>query len=142
VTDFLLKNNLTDNVAFLEIKTHVSELIKKGKPYRGKDVYSMSPSLTGAISQVLNQRDNFQKSYATLRLESDEPFQTFNSKCVVLMGKSQKLTKDQLRSFELLRSNSRDVEIITFDELFQKIENIQNLIEGKLNPKKTKAKKK
>lgn len=141
VTDFLIKNDLSNNVAFLEIKTHKTEILKKGKAYRGNDVFAMSPDLSGAISQVLNQRDNFQKNYANLKLESDEDFETFNSKCVVLMGQISSLTKKQLRPFELLKSNSKDVEIITFDELLSRIENVQKLIEGKFKltkPKKSK----
>jgi len=133
VTDFLIKNNLTDNVAFVEIKTHKTELIKKGKSYRGNDVFAMSPDLSGAISQVLNQRDNFQKHFATLKMDTEEDFETFNSKCVVLMGKIKDLEVKQIRSFELIRGNSKDVEIITFDELQNRIENIQKLIEGKYN---------
>ncbi|SEM14228.1 protein of unknown function [Chitinophaga rupis] len=143
VTDFLIKNNLTNNVAFLEIKTHKSELVKKGKAYRGNDVYAMSSDLSGAISQVLNQRDNFQKHYANLKVDSSEDFETFNSKCVVLMGQIKSLESKQLRPFELIRSNSKDVEIVTFDELQNRVENIQKLIEGKYKqvPKKRKAKK-
>ena len=38
VTDFIVKNGLTDNVAFIEIKTHKTALIKKGSAYRGTDV--------------------------------------------------------------------------------------------------------
>lgn len=134
VTDFLVKNDLTDNVAFIEIKTHKSELMKKGKAYRGNDVYGMSIDLSGAVSQVLNQRDNFQKHFATIKMNSDEPFESFNSKCVVLMGQIKQLNEKQYRPFELVRSNSKDVEIITFDELLGKIENIQKLIEGKFKP--------
>jgi len=130
VTDFLIKNHLTENVAFLEIKTHKTELIKKGKAYRGNDVYAMSVDLSGALSQVLNQRDNFQKHYATLKMDTDEDFETFNSKCVVLMGQISDLDKKQLRPFELIRSNSKDVEIITFDELLSRVEGIQKLISG------------
>lgn len=134
VTDFLVKNDLTDNVAFIEIKTHKSELMKKGKAYRGNDVYGMSIDLSGAVSQVLNQRDNFQKHFATIKMDSDESFESFNSKCVVLMGQISQLNDKQYRPFELIRSNSKDVEIITFDELLAKIENIQKLIEGKFKP--------
>lgn len=130
ITDFLIKNHLTENVAFLEIKTHKTELVKKGKPYRGNDVYAMSVDLSGALSQVLNQRDNFQKHYATLKMDTDESFETFNSKCVVLMGQISDLDKKQLRPFELIRSNSKDVEIITFDELLDRVESIQKLING------------
>lgn len=138
LNDFLVKNNLTENVAFIEIKTHKTELIKKGKPYRGTDVFGLSDDLSGGISQVLNQRDNFQKHYATIKMETEEPFETYNSKCVVLMGEIKGLTKKQLRSFELVRSNSKDVEIITFDELLSRIESLQKLIQGKVKPKKTK----
>ncbi|MNL75648.1 hypothetical protein D3C87_2014890 [compost metagenome] len=55
------------------------------------------------------------------------------------MGQISSLTKKQLRPFELLKSNSKDVEIITFDELLSRIENVQKLIEGKF--KLTKPKK-
>ncbi len=140
LNDFLVKNNLTENVAFIEIKTHKTELIKKGKPYRGTDVFGLSDDLSGGISQVLNQRDNFQKHYATIKMETEEPFETYNSKCVVLMGEIKGLTKKQLRSFELVRSNSKDVEIITFDELLARIESLQKLIQGKVKPKRKKKK--
>ena len=140
LNDFLVKNDLTENVAFIEIKTHKTELIKKGKAYRGNDVFGLSNDLSGGIAQVLNQRDNFQKHYAVIKMETDEPFETYNSKCVVLMGEIKSLNKKELRSFELVRSNSKDVEIITFDELLARIESLQKLIQGKVKPKKNRKK--
>lgn len=128
VTDFIVKNDLTNNVAFVEIKTHKTKLIKKGAAYRGTDVYAMSSDLSGAISQVLNQRDIFQKEFANHKLKSKEQFETFNSKCVVLMGSLNDLKAEQLSSFELFRSNSRDVEIITFDELLTRFTKLRELI--------------
>lgn len=129
VTDFLVKNELTDNVAFLEIKTHKTDLVGAKKAYRGNDVYAMSKDVTGGINQVLDQRDNFQKEYYANRGKSDETFQTINSKCVVLMGTIKSLKKNELKSFEMFRNNSRDVEIITFDELLGRFESLQRLIE-------------
>lgn len=131
VTDFIVKNNLTDNVAFIEIKTHKTELLKKGTAYRGTDVFAMSSDLSGGVTQVLNQRDNFQKHFATHKMNSDEAFESFNSKCVVLMGSLGDLDKKQVPSFELFRSNSKDVEIITFDELLSRFKNIKSLMAGK-----------
>ena len=131
VTDFLVKNDLTDNVAFIEIKTHKTNLIKKAKAYRGSDVYAMSEDLSGAISQVLNQRDNFQKHFATHKINSTEQFETFNSKCVVLMGSISELDRNQQKSFELFRSNSKDVDILTFDELLARFENLRELMMSK-----------
>jgi hypothetical protein len=126
-SDFLVKNSLSDNVSFLEIKTHKTRLLDKSA-YRGDDVYSVTKDLSGCINQVLNQRDNFQKEFYVARGKSKENFETFNSKCVVLIGSINDLTEKQIYSFELFRSNSRDVEIITFDELQRKIESLQTLM--------------
>lgn len=128
VTDFLVKNAITDNVAFLEIKTHKTRLIGSKKAYRGNDVFSMSTDLTGGITQVLDQRDNFQKEFFIHKGKSSEKFETINSKCVVLMGSIADLPPEELKSFELFRSNSKDVEIIAFDELLCRLENLRDLM--------------
>lgn len=128
--DFLIKNSLSDNVSFLEIKTHKTILLDSAK-YRGEDVYSATKDLTGSINQVLNQRDNFQKEFYAHKVKSKEDFETFNSKCVVLIGSTKDLTDEQRYSFELFRSNSRDVEIITFDELQTKVQSLQTLMKTK-----------
>ncbi len=130
--DFLIKNSLSDNVSFLEIKTHKTKIIENSS-YRGEDVYSASKDLTGCIVQVLNQRDNFQKEFYAIKVKSrgKESFETFNSKCVVLIGSAKDLNDNQKYAFELFRSNSRDVEILTFDELQTKIESLQKLMKTK-----------
>jgi hypothetical protein len=128
--DFLIKNSLSDNVSFLEIKTHKTKLLEKST-YRGSDVFSVGKDLTGSINQVLNQRDNFQKEFWALKGKSKTTVETFNSKCVVLVGTLCKLTEEQRYSFELYRSNSRDVEILTFDELKTKIESLQKVMKRK-----------
>lgn len=149
--DFLMKSPLSSNVSFLEIKTHLTPMVEK-KAYRGDDVYSSTKDLTGAIVQVLNQRSNFQKEYYALLTKEQQAasaatgkakkgaakattidparvhFETHNSKCVVLIGSIRDLDHAQKESFELFRNNSRDVEIITFDELQSKIEALQDLL--------------
>lgn len=128
--DFLIKNSLSDNISFLEIKTHKTKLIDK-TTYRGKDVYSVTKDLTGCIVQVLNQRDNFQKEFYTFKGKSKQDFETFNSKCVVLIGSVKDLNDGQKYSLELFRSNSRDVEILTFSELQLKISSLQKVMTTK-----------
>lgn len=130
--DFLIKNSLSDNVSFLEIKTHKTKMLDNTS-YRGEDVYSATKDLTGCIVQVLNQRDNFQKEFYATKGKSKGKgnFETFNSKCVVLIGSTTDLDENQKYSFELFRSNSRDVEILTFDELQTKIESLQKLMTTK-----------
>lgn len=128
--DFLIKNNLSENVSFLEIKTHKTKLLENSA-YRGEDVHSASKELTGCIVQVLNQRDNFQKEYYSSKVKSKSNFETFNSKCVVLIGSISSLNDAEKYSFELFRSNSRDVEILTFDELQKKIQSLQKIMTSK-----------
>jgi len=127
--DFLIKNSLSDNVSFLEIKTHKTKMLEN-TAYRGDDVYSATKDLTGSIVQVLNQRDNFQKEFYAIKGKNKGKgnFETFNSKCIVLIGSTKNLDENQRYSFELFRSNSRDVEILTFDELQTKIESLQKVM--------------
>lgn len=131
VTDFLIKNALSENVAFLEIKTHRTALLGNKKAYRGNDVYSMSKDVTGGIAQVLDQRDNFQKQFSLHLYNSSEAFETLNSKCVVLMGMLDGMSKAEIKSFELFRSNCKDVELIAFDELLARFQNLRTLITQK-----------
>ena len=63
-------------------------------------------------------------------MNSNNQFETFNSKCVVLMGSISDLDIKQLKSFELTRSNSKDVDILTFDELLERFENFKKLMRG------------
>jgi len=126
--DFVLRNFTTKNVYLIEIKTHFTSLVSN-KPYRGTNVFSVSNELSGAISQVLNQRDTLQKRYASLVLE-ERDFETFNSRCCVIVGNLTSLDKKKRAAFELIRSNSRDVDIITFDELLDKIVFLSKIING------------
>lgn len=128
-TDFLMKNNLSDNLSFVELKTHLAKLVEN-TPYRGNDVFNVSKDVTGAIAQVLNQRDNFQKEFYTHKGKNVHlgNMESFNSTAIVLVGSLRALSKEQRASFELFRSNSRDVQLITFDELLEKIRGLQSLV--------------
>ncbi|WP_345954045.1 Shedu immune nuclease family protein [Mucilaginibacter sp. PAMB04168] len=129
-SDFLIKNGLSDNVSFVEIKTHLTELVEK-KPYRGDDVFALSKELTGCISQVLNQRDHFQKEFYSHAYKTKD-VQTLNSKALIIIGKHSTLSEKQLHAFEMFRNNCKDVEIITFDELHRKIESLLKIMTGKI----------
>lgn len=117
VCDFIYRNKLTKNVALIEIKTPLTEII--GKPYR--ETYSMSPDMSGAVNQVLNYRDELQKHFISLKDDSEDDVQAFSPKCVVVIGKIGLLNSRQQKAFELYRNGFKDLTIITFDELHQKI---------------------
>jgi len=48
---------------------------------------------------------------------------------MVILGTLSDLNLHQKRSFELLRNNSKQVEIVTFDELFRKVQLLFNSLE-------------
>lgn len=128
IGDFLYQNELTGNIAFIEIKTP-DENILVGNPYRGRNndgentIYSIKEELSGAINQVLNQRKSYLKQF---REENGRYLD--NSKCVVIAGI---IPGDDLekKSFDLFRNSQREVEIITYDELFKRINCILQLFE-------------
>lgn len=129
IVDFIFQNKFSENVLVVEIKTPTTNLM--GSPYRD-NTYCISTDLNGATIQVLNYKDELQKNYYALRQESKKTFQVFNPKCMVLIGKIDNgLNEEQKASFELYRSDSRQVEIVTFDELFQKVQMLTDLLEGK-----------
>jgi len=127
IADFLYKNEFSMNLAIIEIKTHLTKLMSS-TPYRGLYVFSITKYLSRAINQVLDQRDNLQKEFYSLSKGSE--FNTFNSKCVVLVGRVSDLSSDQLKSFELFRSEVKDVDIVTFDELLEKLKALLELFES------------
>ncbi|SDF60222.1 Shedu immune nuclease family protein [Chitinophaga filiformis] len=127
--DFLIRGGLSTNVSFVEIKTHLAELVLS-TAYRGDNVFAASKELTGCIGQVLNQRDIFQKSYFTV-MQGNTDVQTFNPKALVLIGNFSTLSAKQRGAFELFRNNSKDVEILTFDELRLKIQSLLTIMTGK-----------
>lgn len=130
VLDFPLKNNLTDNVALLEIKTPTTKLL--GPEYRN-GVYSIGSEVSGAIGQVAGYRDSLLKNYFALRHESSSDFEAFSPKCVVLAGNlgAQFASQAERRSFELFRNELSHVTIVSFDELFAKVRVLLELLEGK-----------
>lgn len=127
VADFLYKNKLTNNLAFLEIKTHLTDLMNK-TVYRKPNVFPVSPKLTGAIVQVMDQRNKLSNNFGSKK--GDSKLNSLNSSCVVVCGSVKSLNKHQKESFELFRSSNKEVIIIPFDELLEKIKLLLKIFKG------------
>jgi hypothetical protein len=134
VTDFLMQNPVSENVLLVEIKTPESKLL--GSSYR-ETVYCINNDLTGAVIQVSIQRDSLLKEYTRLACEerdnNEREFQALHPHCLVIAGNLEKEIKSssiKRKSFELFRSGLKDVQIITYDELFYKIETLLRLLEN------------
>ena len=123
--DYLYSGEASRDALLIEIKTPKTKLL--GAKYRG--VYRPSAELSGAVVQVMDYRNELIR-----RLESiisDTPYQIsiFNPKCILIVGNGEdQLDDDSKRSsFELFRSGLKDVEIVTYDELFRKVEILASL---------------
>ena len=127
-TDFLIKNSLTNNVGIIEIKKPTSPLLYK-KDYR-KLVYAASKDLSGAINQVIDQKHNLMSRFAQKKDDSCiYDIESYAINCCLIIGKIPDDEKE-IRSFEYIRGNSKDVEIITFDEMLEKMKIVKECLSG------------
>lgn len=122
ITDFLVKNSLTNNTAIFEIKTPQTPILNK-TPFRD-GVYTPSADLSGSINQALDQKYQFQKQIAQIKDNSRlYDIESYAVHCCLVIGKTPD-GDDRKKSFELFRRNSKDVEIVTFDELLEKLKQL------------------
>ncbi|MCK1422686.1 DUF4263 domain-containing protein [Bradyrhizobium sp. 182] len=125
IADFLVKNEGTNNVALVEIKTPHTQLL--GKEFRG-GVYPASGDLVGSVAQVLDQRYQFQKNIAQIKDASDvADIVSYSVDCVVVAGKTPEGKAEQ-KCLELFRRSMKDVQIYAFDELLQKLVQLRNFL--------------
>lgn len=126
ITDFLVKNRMTDNAAIVEIKTPQTRLLNKSR-YRG-GVYVPSAALSGAVNQALDQQHQFEKEILVLKDKNErDMIQSYAVHCCLIVGKIP-VEVDRKKSFELFRRNSKNVEIVTFDELLHKLKDLLSFL--------------
>ena len=126
ITDFLVKNSLTNNAAIIEIKTPQAKLLNR-TPYR-EGVYTPSVALSGSINQVLDQKYQFEGQIAQIKNNSRiYDIESYSVHCCLIIGRVPS-DEDQLKSFEFFRGNSKDVEIVTFDELLKRLEQLYDFL--------------
>lgn len=126
ITDFLVKNDTSNNVAIIEIKKPGSKLLKK-QAYR-EGLFAPSSELAGAVNQMLDQKYHLQKSIANIKDNSRiRDIETYSVHGVLIVGRSL-VDLDQQKSFELFRGNSKDISIVTFDELLVKLKMLHSFL--------------
>jgi len=126
IADYLFSNSITNNAAIVEIKTPATKLINP-KEYRG-GVFAPSSEVTGAINQMLDQIIMFQTHFHALKADSKEyNLESYAVQGILIAGIS--LTEpDEQKSFELFRGNSKNIQIVTFDELLRKLKDLRSFL--------------
>lgn len=130
--DALMKTKgVISSLCFVEIKTHLTDLLENNSYRPG--CWAPSRELVGAVSQIqttiaLASRNLYDR--ITPVGENGDPTgeEVFNykPKAFIVIGNLQEfvtpngINKEKLRSFELYRTSLKDVEILTFDELYER----------------------
>lgn len=127
ITDFLTKNPLTDNASLVELKRPKTRLL--GKAYR-PGVYPPSTELMSAVTQVLDQRLKLMTDIATtMRNNRISDLEVASVECVIVAGRTPP-EPDAVNSLEMIRTQFKDVRIITFDELLERLHLLRELLTG------------
>lgn len=127
ISDYLLGDKRF--TAFVELKKPSTKLFAASKN-RGNS-WSLSNDLTYAISQILEQKVSGQIKLDRGHFSNGEPIiqKAFDSRVILIIGhwneversSSNNLEKEvKKRTFELFRRDSRNIEILTFDELYDR----------------------
>lgn len=119
VVDFLFQNGFQDNYALLEIKTHLTQLMRP-KAYRLPEAFAQHDDCAGALSQCLDQKQTFMNGTGN--------GYALDPKVVLLIGRKSDLNDKQARAFELLRRNQKNIDIVTFDELLEKLKGLRAIL--------------
>lgn len=124
--DYLATVESSSEAVLVEIKRPVTKLL--GSKYR-KGVFRPSADLTGAIVQVRDYRAQLIENHKHLGEKVTKGVAPLDPRCVVIAGdgSTQLNTAERRRSFELFRSGLKDVEVVTYDELFRKVEVLAQL---------------
>lgn len=131
--DFLIgDNNFT---TFVELKLPETPLYGKSK--NRSNAWSLSNDLIDGVSQILEQKASGQLKLATNPFDKEgEPInqKSYDSKTILIIGNlkkevdkssdSTKVKEIKKKTFELFRRDSRNVEILTYDELYKRTKHI------------------
>jgi hypothetical protein len=130
VVDFLYANAITDNAALVEIKTPATPLLES-KEYRN-NTYNVFKELSGATQQLLVAKNSLVEDYRSLASDNPPVFRPFSPKALLIIGDTRSFPNATAarRSFELYRNNLREIDVITFDELAEKIRRLIELLES------------
>lgn len=125
--DFLIGIETTDAAILVEIKTPLTPLL--GPEYRD-GVYPLSRDLSGALSQILNYRQSLVRRFDSITSEASRRLTLGEPRCIVIAGNSQQLASPIMKeNFELQRERLNGVTVLTFDELFLRLEHLVRLLE-------------
>lgn len=125
ITDFLLSDSRFTKI--VELKTPKTALFERRR--NRADSWRLSTELTDAVSQILAQKANWEieGSRANYTTEGELIHEgTYDVECILVIGSHSDIEGTarekamKLKTLELYRRNLRSIEILTYDELFER----------------------
>lgn len=125
ISDFLLSD--TRFTKLVELKTPSTNLFENRR--NRSDAWRLSSSLTDAVSQILAQKANWELEGAGSNYSSTGERiveAAYNVECILIIGKHSSITgtdreiEMKRKTLELFRRNLRSIEILLFDELYER----------------------
>ena len=128
IADFLLGDKKF--TTFVELKLPTTELFNKSK--NRSNCWSLSNSLIDAFSQILEQKASGQIKIETTKELIGDNYEeitqrSYDSKTILIMGSWAQINDDPIgikrikeKTLELFRRDSRNVELVTYDELYER----------------------
>jgi len=133
-TDALLKSlGAINSLCFCELKLNSDPLLKQVQNSYRTESWQISDALAGAIAQVQRTVHKAVKEFSTKTEMKDkednltgETLYLYNPKAFVLIGNlneffiEEKINETKFSSFEMFRKNLKNIEIVTYDELYER----------------------
>lgn len=133
-SDLSGQGEVVDDFLVADKFTKLVELKRPDTPLFGKDKYrngawQLSDELTNAVSQILAQKAEWsiKAQEVNYDVHGNQILQpTYDPECILVIGNlnavdgSDKEKTIKLRTFELYRRNLRNIEILCYDELFER----------------------
>lgn len=130
IGDFLMGDNKF--TTFIELKLPTTELF--GSKANRANTWKLSNQLFDSISQILEQKASGQLKIENTKELVDDNYNVINqhsydSKTILLIGNwaevdsssdPEGIKKIKRKTFELFRRDSRNIEVLTYDELYQR----------------------
>ena len=128
IADYLFKNSLTNNIALVEIKKPTTQLFDSREYRHG--VFGASRELNGAVTQVLDQAYHLTKNLPGLKESSRQwELESYAVSCFVIAGRTPSADAPaKQKSLELFRANSRNVTIVTYDEILERLRLLRDFL--------------
>jgi len=123
--DYLYSGDSSNESILIEIKTPTTKLL--GSKYR--KIYKPSSEISGSVIQISDYKNSLMQNLSAITKEFGKELTAFNPRCLIVAGNAEIEFDNELKkkSFELYRSSLQGIEIITYDELFRKIEVLATL---------------